>query len=209
VLPAVGPPDSLAPALPTRDSILALALQRRPELAAALRHAAAAEAEARAARRERLPVPVATAGWKTEQTTTGGGRLGGFVAGISVPLAVFDRRAGAVGAADAEGRRRLADVDATRRRIVREAEDAYAAVLAVEDEVARLGPGLDADAAAALRAAEAAYTEGEITLVEWLDAVRAYHEAATLLATLRAETRIRRAALARATGGALLEEHRP
>jgi len=211
VLPALAPPESLPPASPatSRDSILTLALGRRPELLAAERHAAAALADARAAGRERIPVPIASAGWKTERVTTGGARLDGFVAGISLPLPFWNRRDGAVAAAGADARRRAAEVDIVRRRIAREVEEAYAALRAAEEEVARLSPALGPEATAALRAAEGAYTEGEIALVEWLDAVRAYHEAESILVTLRAELYVRRAALERATGGTLFEDRQP
>lgn len=207
VLPGLAPPEpppSAAAAL-SRDSILALAARRRPELVAAERHAAAALADARAIGRERIPVPIASGGWKTERTATGA-RLDGFVAGISLPLPFWDRRGGAVAAADADARRRAAEVEILRRRIVREAEEAYAALSAAEEEVARLAPALGAEAAAALRAAEAAYAEGEISLIEWLDAVRAYHEAESIFVTMRAELQVRRAALERATGSPLFED---
>ncbi len=208
VLPALGPTESLPPAPPaiSRDSILALALRRHPELLAAERHATAALTDARAAGRERIPVPIASVGWKTERTTTGGAQLDGFVAGISLPLPFWDRRGGAVAAADADARRRAAEVGIVRRRVAREAEEAYSALRAAEEEVARLSPALGPEATAALRAAEAAYTEGEITLVEWLDAVRAYHEAESIFVTLRAELHVRRAAIERATGGTLFED---
>lgn len=211
VLPALAPPESLPPTPPaiSRDSILTLALRRRPELLAAERHAAAALADARAAGRERIPVPIASAGWKTERVTAGGARLDGFVAGISLPLPFWDRRGGAVAAADADARRRAAEVDIMRRRVVRDAEEAYAALRAAEEEVARLSPALGPEAAAALRAAENAYTEGEIALVEWLDAVRAYHEAESIFVTLRAELHVRRAAQERATGSPLFEDRLP
>lgn len=207
-LPALAPSESLPPAPPaiSRDSILVLALRRRPELIAADRQATAALADARAAGRERIPVPIASAGWKTERTTTGGARFDGFVAGISLPLPFWDRRSGAVAAADADARRRAAEVDIVRRRVAREAEEAYSALRAAEEEVARLSPALGSESAAALKAAETAYTEGEISLVEWLDAVRAYHETESIFVTLRAELHVRRAALERATGGTLFED---
>ena len=202
VLPGLTPPESLPPASAalSRDSILALALRRRPELVGAERQAAAALADTRAVGRERIPVPIASAGWKSERAATGGARLDGFVAGVSLPLPFWDRRGGAVAAAEADARRRAAEADAVRRRVVREAEEAYTALRAAEEEVGHLGPALGAEAAMALQAAEIAYTEGEIPLVEWLDAVRAYHEAESMFATLRAELQVRRAALERATG---------
>jgi len=211
VLPALAPAEALPPMSSAigRDSILTLALARHPELVAAERQAGAALADARAAGRERIPVPIASVGWKTERTATGGSRLDGFVAGIALPLPFWDRRGGAVAAAQADAHRRGAEVEMLRRRVAREAEEAYAALRTAEEEVARLAPALGPEAAAALSAAEAAYAEGEISLVEWLDAVRAYHEAESVFVTLRAELHVRRGALERATGGTLFEDRQP
>jgi cobalt-zinc-cadmium efflux system outer membrane protein len=211
MLTGLAPLESLPapPPLPSRESVLTLAASRRPELLAAERQAAAAVAEARAAGSERVPVPLALVGWKAERAAAGGERLAGLVAGISLPLPLWDRRGGAVAAADAESRRAAADADLVRLRVAREVEDAHAALRAAEDEVARLSPALGSEAAAALRAAETAYSEGEISLVEWLDAVRSYHEAESILATLRAELHVRRAWLERTTGGTLPEDRQP
>jgi len=216
------PPDSLmamgltplvslpsAPAPLDRDSIVALALAQRPELKAGEAQLAAARADARAAGRGRIPVPVISAGWKTEQVSAAATRLNGFVAGVSLALPFWDRRGGAVGAADAEARGREADVELLSRRVVRDVEEAHASLLAATEEVQRLSAALGPEATAALQAAETAYAEGEIGLVEWLDAVRAYHEAESTYATLRAELHVRRAALERATGGPPMEDSQP
>jgi len=216
------PPDSLAatglvplesqppaPALLDRDSIVTLALQRRPELRAGEAQVAAAQANARAAGRERIPLPIISAGWKTEQISAAVTRLNGFVAGVSLALPFWDRRGGAVSAANAEARAREADVELVRRQVVRDVEEARASLLAVLEEVQRLSAVLGPEATAALQAAETAYTEGEIGLVEWLDAVRAYQEAESSYATLRADLYVRRAALERATGGPPMEDSQP
>jgi len=185
------------------DSLAELALRARPEVVAAELEAAAAQAAARAARRERIPVPVASVGFKRERVAGGGG-LDGLVAGVALPLPLWDRRSGASAAAVADARERDALLDAERRRAVREAADSYGALRAAETQLAALQPAVGAEAAAALRAAETAYAEGAITLVEWLDAVRAYQEAEASYAALQAEAIVRRAALERATGVALL-----
>ena len=191
-------------ALPAVDSLARLALAQRGELRAATWEAEAAVAEARLAARERVPVPVLSAGLKTEQVADTSGSQGGFrglVVGVSLPLPLFARRGGAVAAAEAEGRRRSAETDALRRRVVREVGEAEAALRALSGEIGALAPQLGREADLALRAARTAYGEGEITLAEFLDAVRAYQEAEASYATLRAEVLVRRAALERAVGG--------
>jgi outer membrane protein TolC len=74
---------------------------------------------------------------------------------------------------------------------------------ALREQIEVIRPQLGEASRAALRAAEAAYAEGEISLVEWLDAVRAYQEAESSFATLQAEYVIQRAALERAVGARL------
>ena len=210
LLPAVLP-DSATEAGRSRTlaeaSLRDLALRSRPELRASALEAAAAAADARLAARERIPSPTLSAGVKRERVADGGEGSGatfsGFVAGLSVPLPLFDRRRGAVQAAAAETRRRQAEADALRVRVAREVDEAAESVRAIDVQLEALRPQLGDQTRAAMRAVQAAYSEGEITLVEWLDAVRAYQEAESTYATLLAEAVVRRAALERAIGASL------
>lgn len=126
------------------DSLRAVALRGRGELRAAALEAAASTAEARLASRERMPVPVLSAGVKTEQVAGVPKGMSGLVAGVSIPLPLWDRRAGTVGAAEAEARRRTAEAGAVRRRVTREVAEAYDAYRAVASQLetlrAELGP---------------------------------------------------------------------
>lgn len=189
----------------TEDSLWSLAARHRAELRAAELEAEAAVAETQLARRERIPVPTVTAGVKNEEIA-GDNSFKGFVAGITIPLPLWDRRRGAVDAAGADARRRTAEAEVVRRRVWREVVESAAAYRAIDEQVTLLRPQLGAASQAALRAAQVAYAEGEIPLVEWLDAVRAYQEAEASFALLRAESMIRRAALERAVGAPLSRE---
>jgi outer membrane protein TolC len=71
------------------------------------------------------------------------------------------------------------------------------AVRAADRQQAALRAQLGPEAEAALQAAEVAFAEGEITLLEWLDAVRAYQEAEAAFADVLAESYTQRAALER------------
>jgi outer membrane protein, heavy metal efflux system len=185
------------------DSVVARALATRSELRAATFEIAAAEADARLAARERTPSPTLSAGLKSE-SSTGTSRMNGFVAGLSLPIALFDRREGSIAAADAEARRRAAELEVLRRRIAREAIESVEALRAIQGQIQLLSTQFVNDATTALRSAQTAYAEGEITLLEWLDTVRAYQEAETSLTTLRSEYLIRAAAVERAAGIPLL-----
>jgi cobalt-zinc-cadmium efflux system outer membrane protein len=196
--------DTLTPAplsLPA-DSLVASALRTRPDLRATQLEADAATANIRVAGAERIPTPVLTGGYKGEHLATGES-LRGFVAGVSLPLPLWDRRGGATAAARAEAGRQGAELELARRQSIREVEDAYGSHQALAVQLAELEGQLGADARKARQAAEAAYAEGEISLLEWLDSVRAYQEAEATYATLWAEYIARRAALERATGATL------
>ena len=189
--------DSLPTAIPSLqvEQLLAAALRNRADYQAASLESEAFAAETRLAARERIPSPLFSGGYKTEESAGVSGSLNGFAAGVSFPIPLFDRRKGAIQAASAEARRAAAERETVGRRIRREVLEAHDALTAVEQQRVLLAPQLGAPAAAALRSAQVAYNEGEITLLEWLDAVRAYHEAETAYANLVAEFLIRRATL--------------
>jgi cobalt-zinc-cadmium efflux system outer membrane protein len=189
-----------APPPPPLDSLQAKALAVRPELRAAEAETLASAADARAATREAFPGPLAGLGFKNERGAGGSQDFNGFALTVSVPIPVWDRRGAAASAFEAEGREHASEVTRLHREISREVELAWAALNTVVEQLAVIGPELGESSQAALRAAEAAYLEGEISLVDWLDAVRAYQEAESSFATLQAESVIRRAALERAVG---------
>ena len=188
----------------SQDSLMALALRSRDDVRRARQDAQAAIAEARLASRERVPVPALSAGYKGEQVQSGantrGVSLTGFVAGFSMPLPLLDRREGATAAASATARQSEAEAELVRRRVVREVLDALNAVRGAEAERALLQPFAGDESRRALRAVQAAYAEGEITLTEWLEAVRAWQETEAALLTLTTEIALRRVDLARAVG---------
>jgi len=186
------------------DSLALIALRRRSDLVALSLEGRAAVADAAAARRERNPIPIIAAGAKREANRDGTSG-NGFVAGLRVPLALWDRRGGSIDASDADVRRMAAELAAAERKVRREVAEAADALRTAGEQLDVLTPQVSSDAAATLRSAQVAYTEGEISLLEWLDAARAYHEVETSLATLRSEYLVRAAVLHRAVGGTLME----
>lgn len=205
--PAPADLPAIRSALPPLDSLLAVAQAHRQDLRASRLEIDAAAADARRAGRERLPSVTLTAGTKRE-ALPGGERMSGLVAGVALPVPLWDRRSGAVAAADAESRRRAAETVALRRRVMRDVAESAQAFRAAQEQMALLGDSVQADATAALRAAQAAYVEGEISLLEWLDTVRAWQETEITIANLRADLIVRAAALERAVGTSLFPELR-
>lgn len=189
------------------DSLVMLALQRREELKVAEFEVIAMNADARLVRAERVPTPTLSAGYKAENVRDGGAsgadRLNGFVAGVSIPLPLFDRKGSAIEAASADSRRMTAELEKLRREIDLDVRRAYESLLATDEQIRLLQPHLGSESTAALRAVQVSYAEGEITLVEWLDAVRAYQESEITQISLQTEAAIRRAALERAVGTSL------
>lgn len=211
-------PDELPAITPSMaalslDSLLQRAERERADLRAVVLDAHVASEEARLTARERIPTPTLSAGYKGERVAdpTLGSLTGfrGIVAGLSIPLPLFDRRGGAIAAAEADARRVDAEGDLLRLRVGREVADAFDALRAAEEQRSVLEPHLGEDARLALRAVHASYAEGEITLVEWLDAVRAYQDAESIYLTLQADVVVRQAALARAVGALLFPSGSP
>ena len=181
------------------DSLRRIATRERPDLRAARLAADAARAETVLARRERFPFVSLSAGVKNEQVG-GVGALRGLVAGVALPLPLWDRNSAAIDASLAVTTERTAEAEALERRIATEVGDAADAHRTIQVQLDLLRPRLGGESTQALRAARVAYAEGEITLLEWLDAVRAYHDAELTFASLEAQATIRRAALERAIG---------
>jgi len=196
--------DASLPTAAVLDSLTAAALRQRAELRIAVLEAETRAAEMQLAARERVPTPSVSVGYKGERVAdpqlgslTG---FSGYVVGFSIPLPMFDRREASVDAASGDARAARALVVAIRRRVEREVAEAYDAFAAVEEQRRLLAPHLGDESRAAMRAVQLAYAEGEISLVEWLDAVRSYQEAELTALNLHAEAATRRAALDRAIG---------
>lgn len=196
-------PLDVAPSKSDLAPLRTIALEQHPAIRAAELARRAEEVEARLARRERVPDPTVGLGYKREEMAGVSGSWDGFAAQLSVPVPLWDRRGGAVATAEAEARGGAAELRRVRRRVALEVERAWSELQAAAAQLQAIRPQLGAEAEAALTAARTAYREGEIALVEWLDAVRAYYEAESTYADLLADQFIRRAALERAVGGRL------
>lgn len=109
----------------------------------------------------------------------------GFVAGISLPLQIFNRNQGNIAAARqsvaaAEARRAAALAGGTAR-----GRNAISAVEGAQRRVAALEGSAVPEAREGLRLAQIAYTEGKAALVELLDAQNAYTQTQTALTEAR------------------------
>lgn len=152
------------------DSMIALALTHRPDLAGATARVNAAAAGVTSERRSvfrDLDAMVGT--MKMEE-----GRS--MMAGVTVPFPLFDRNAGEVQRARAELKVAEFDRDLTRRRVVLEIRSAYAGTRSLQSAL-RKTRTLVSKAEESRRITEAAYREGAVPLNQVIDAARALAEA--------------------------------
>ena len=158
-------------ALPAIEVLLEAARMNRPDLAAADANVDAMRAGVRV---ERTAV-VRELGVMAGVMTMSGERS--LMAGISMPLPLFDQNRGEIRRASAEQRAAVLERSLVGRQLVADVVTAHAAVRELSMVVARLGTGFVRRAEEGRRIAEGAYREGATPLVQVLDAARAFAEA--------------------------------
>ncbi len=192
----VAPADPLTGRPPPVALDAALAtLSERPDLEAAARVAEAARAEASAASQAWIPDPTLTAGYKDQ-----GDGFAGVTLGVGLPLPLFDRNGGSAAAAGARAEAAAVRLELRRREARNEVRAAHVRYAAARGRLEAFGRDLAGDSEALLESGRVAYEEGEMDLVELLDAAEAYRAARVLAVDLRAETWIAYFDLLRAMG---------
>jgi cobalt-zinc-cadmium efflux system outer membrane protein len=204
MLPRDSTVNRIAGALPPQQAVapvgtlITRAASTRAELRVLQLSAERAGLESDAARKARLPAPTLFGGLKRSDVESGRERGGVFGLSVSVPL--FDA-----------GRREAAKWDAERARVDAER---VSIELQIRSEIVRASEALalrqaavseDREAAGdeLTRIAEVAYREGEVGILELLDAVRTASRARTRSIDLRLEARLAQIALERAVGDVL------
>lgn len=166
-------PDSAAEpmaAVPSLDSLTALALAHRADLAAASARVNAASAGVSIERRAILREVGVMAGVKRMDGQSS------LMAGMSVPVPLFDRNTGEIQRARAEERVAVFDRELVQRRVVSDIRTAYAATVSL-DAALRKTRNLVSRAQESRGIAEAAYREGAMPLSQVIDAARALADA--------------------------------
>ncbi len=193
---AAGDPPAGAPPTVTPVDAMTAALERRRELEAARAAARSAEAEVDFARSDRIPDLTATGGYKRQSDG-----LDGLFLGLSLPLPLWDRNGGAIEAAEARQAASQARASLVRRQVLNDVERAAETYRALTRRAALLTDPAGDDGADLLEIARVAYAEGEMTLLELLDAAEAHLEAGLTGIRLQAELWTGYYDLERAVGG--------
>jgi len=161
----------LSETLPSEVDLTTHALERRPDVAAARARARAAGAGVGYERSLMLRQLGATFGAKTTGGTTT------LVAGITVPIPLFDQNRGEIGRAAGERTAAEQELAWAERRASADVAGAYEAARVLRDQVTRLEGGFLARAEESRRIALAAYQEGAAPLLQVLDATRTLGDA--------------------------------
>ncbi len=167
----------------------------RADVLAAQSDVDAATATLALQRRLRLPDLTLSAGFKHQADG-----FRGAVLGVSVPLPLWDRNRGGIAEAEAELDAARARHDLALRTAEGEIRRAWEVLRALEERVRRAGDALLPESAALLGTARIAYAEGELSLLELLDAADAHRYAREAETQLRAEYLDAAYELERATG---------
>ncbi|TDI41907.1 MAG: TolC family protein [Acidobacteria bacterium] len=175
---------------------IVVALERRAEMRSAEAQLAAANASIRYLTTFTGPDVTVTGGYKRQSDG-----FNGFFVGVNVPLPTFDRRKGDLEAAEADARGALARVDLTRRSIENDVRRALVAYASLSGRVSLIRNQLLSEVDDLLRIARVSYSEGEMSLLELLDAAEAFRESQILRSRLSSEHWISYYDLERAMGG--------
>jgi cobalt-zinc-cadmium efflux system outer membrane protein len=185
------------PAVPV-ETLFTRASSARAELRALQQLGARATFEAEAARRARLPAPTLFGGVKRADDASG--RVTGGVFGLNLALPLFDAGRREAARWEAERTRVEAEQAAIEYRIRSEITGASEVLAVRTAALAQEPPGA---AEELVQIAEVAYREGEMGILELLDAVRTASRARNRSIDLRLEARLAQIALERAVGDTL------
>ena len=193
-------PDALGGPRPIMalDTLTTRATSSRAELRALQLSAERATLEAEAARKARWPVPTVFGGLKRADTEQG--RENGGVFGVNLALPLFDSGGREAARWHAERMRAEAERAVIEHEISREIARAFEALTFRQDALAQDEASAADDL---IRIAEVAYREGDVGVLELLDAVRTASRSRLRTIDLKLDARLAQIALERAVGDRL------
>jgi cobalt-zinc-cadmium efflux system outer membrane protein len=171
--------------VPILTELRAIALQSRPDLRTFRLDAQRAAADLRLQMAQAKPDITLGAQYLRQQGVNGRGNMLGFVA--SVPLPVFNRNQGEVARASQEQKEIDLRIKAQELAIAEEVETAYNQYLAAHQMLDTIQGQMLTEARDVREITDFSYRRGEATLLEFLDAQRAFNETMQAYNEARAE----------------------
>ena len=156
------------------ETLVSEALRRRPDLAAAEREADAAQAALRLARAERWPDVTVGVQYTHDEFQVSGNLANTLGANLSLPLPLVNRNQGEIQRAEAEALIARHEVQKLRLAIPQEVRTAVTGYTVAGERVRRFEEAFLRQSDDARRAAEVSYREGAVSLLEFLEAERAF-----------------------------------
>ena len=184
------------PPLTGREDLSALALSRRPEVAASEAEVRSREAQLRGLRALRVPELTASGGFKRQSDG-----LRGLFVGMSVPLPLWNRSSGLIQAAGEWVTAEETRLALTQREVEDDVRRALAEYRSQRRHAALLTDASGGGQADLLSIAQVAYDTGEMELVGLLDAAEALSAAEIAVERIQSELWISYYDLERAIGG--------
>jgi cobalt-zinc-cadmium efflux system outer membrane protein len=157
---------------PTRESLLGLALERRPDLRAAKKQVESAESSAALARRQRWPDVSFSAQYSQEGTSTNSIQPPTASFGMSFTLPVFYQEQGEVAKAEAAVRSQKVDYQKLLSEVNGDVENGLSAFESACLRVKRMDSSLLLAAERSFSLTKVQYEKGAASLLELLDAQR-------------------------------------
>jgi cobalt-zinc-cadmium efflux system outer membrane protein len=174
--------------------LLRMAYERRPDMASRLEQKRRADTETLLQRAIRSPNITVGGGYKRNLTDNT------IVYGVTIPLKVFNRNEGEIIRAEAEQMRAVNLAAAVRKEIELEVQQAYNAAEVNRRRVEYIGTQYMKKAEEASRVTLASYKLGGATLLDYLDAQRAYRDTLRIYNQALFDERISLYELASSTG---------
>lgn len=154
------------------EKLLAQAMQNRPDLQAARATLRSTQASLRAAKWQRLPAVSVSGGYKKEVSN-----FKGAVIQVNLGFPLFDRNQGEVRSARAAREQQTLTTELLEKQVALEVRQAYGRYRLYRELVDQVLQANSQPPDQVLQIAQFSYAEGEMSLVELLDGVRAYSEA--------------------------------
>jgi len=158
----------------TRESLLARALESRPDVLAAQRQKDRADAALSLALRQRIPDVTVSASYFQQGTTNTAVSPPTFALGLSLPLPLFSQQQGEVRRAEADQRTQGIALARAQASVVSDLESAWAGYGAARAHLERMEGGLLERSKTARDLVTIQYQKGAASLLDLLDAQRTF-----------------------------------